>query len=147
MLASAHPHLTVDAARHAGDLLAAGRARAALALVNRALRGGERADLRLLRARALLAFRAEAEAERDLVRCLRLEPSSLVAHQLLCELALRRGDLAAAELFLKDSLRLSPDDERTTELAYVVLGWRRARAAARRARRAAAPRRAAALAA
>lgn len=127
------------AARRAGELVAAGQPRAALAIATRHLRRGETAELRLVRARALLAFRAVAAAERDLVRCVALDPTSVVAHQLLCELALRRGDLAGAELFLKDVRRLAPRDARTAELTRVVVGWRRARAAALAARPAAAP--------
>jgi hypothetical protein len=117
------------AARRAAALLDAGQARAALALASRALRVGERADLRLLRARALLSFRAEREARRDIGRCLRLDQNNAAAFHLLCELALRKRDLVAAEVFLRDARRLAPTHPRTRELSVVVEGWRDARVA------------------
>lgn len=134
MVAPSKNRPALDAARHARDLLDAHQPRAALAIASRALRGGEDATLRLMRARALLAFRADDEAERDLARCLKLDVRCAGAYQLLCELALRRGELAAAELFLRDALRLAPTELRNIELARVVQGWKQARAAASRAR-------------
>jgi hypothetical protein len=117
----------ISVARRAAELIDKGDPRAALALASRALRDGDHATLRLVRARALLAFRADEAAGRDLTRCLELAPRTVTALQLLCELALRRGDLAVAEIFLRDALALAPEDKRNAELGVVIRGWRRGR--------------------
>jgi Flp pilus assembly protein TadD len=110
----------------AGEQLLAGRHhRAVLALATRALREhGDRPALRVLRARALLALHQVDDAERDLALALRLRPESATIHRLLCEIALRRGDLLWAEALLERALDLDPAHPRGRELAEVTMGWR-----------------------
>ncbi|HKE19235.1 MAG TPA: tetratricopeptide repeat protein [Kofleriaceae bacterium] len=107
------------------QLLAGGQHRAVLALAIRALREhGDLPALRVLRARALLALHLVGDAERDLALALRVRPESATIHRLLCEIALRRGDLARAEAFLERALDLDPAHPRGHELAQVTQGWR-----------------------
>lgn len=109
----------------ADQLLAHGHHRAVLALCTRALADhGDRARLRVQRARALMALGCDDDAECDLALALRLAPRWAHPHRLLCEIALRRRDLDAAEIFLDRALRLDPTHPRTHELAHVILGWR-----------------------
>lgn len=111
--------------RIAEQLLADGKHEAAVAHSTAALRaGGDRPELRVSRACGLLAMRRLDEAERDLALALRLRPESATIHRLLCEAALCRGDLAAAEMFLDRALDLDPWHPRARELAQVTLGWR-----------------------
>jgi tetratricopeptide (TPR) repeat protein len=114
----------------ADQLLAHGNHRAALALCTQALADhGDRARLRLQRARALMALGCDDNAECDLALALRLAPRWAHPHRLLCEIALRRRDLDSAEVFLDRALRLDPTHPRTHELAHVILGWRAVRPA------------------
>ncbi len=114
-----------EAIRIAEQLLANGEHRALVAHCTRALReGGDRPELRVCRARGLMALRCLDLAERDLALALRLRPESATVHRLLCEAALCRGDLAAAETLLDRALDLDPSHPRARELALVVLGWR-----------------------
>src|SRR5690606_4994663 len=84
------------------DRLFSGRHyRAVLALATRSIKDdGESAELRLRRARALLALHRDAEAGADLARAQLLDPRDPTAPLLLCEVALRQKDLAAAERHL-----------------------------------------------
>jgi Flp pilus assembly protein TadD len=70
-------------------------------------------DLRLLRARALLALRRDEEAHFEL-RCLLRWHHNETAEVfgLLGELAIRRGKLDAAVTFLKQAQRLAPGDRK-----------------------------------
>lgn len=67
-------------------------------------------DLRILRARALMALRRDEEAKRELSRALRWHPESGEAYRLLGELAIRRGKLKAASTFLRQAVRFSDDE-------------------------------------
>lgn len=67
--------------------------------------------LRLLRARALLALRRDAETQAELGSVLRLEPRCAAAYRLLGELSARSDELSSARVFLREALRLAPDDE------------------------------------
>jgi tetratricopeptide (TPR) repeat protein len=78
--------------------------------------------VRLLRARALAALRRDEEAQRELRECLRRDPACAAAYRLLGELSLRRDDLSSAEIFLKEAVRLAPDDQESTELLDIVKG-------------------------
>jgi Tfp pilus assembly protein PilF len=137
-----HPRQIVLEIRSTADQLLARREyRAVVAVCGRALHDhGDHARVRIARARALMALRRPVEAERDLALAIRLDPGSATAHRLLCEIALCRGDLGAAEVFLDRALRLDPSHPRARELGEVAIGWR-ARRDARAQRRG--PRRAA----
>ena len=67
-------------------------------------------DLRILRARALMALRRDEEAKRELSRALRWHPASGEAYRLLGELAIRRGKLKAASTFLRQAVRYSDEN-------------------------------------
>lgn len=67
-------------------------------------------DLRILRARALMALRRDEEAKRELSRALRWHPASGEAYRLLGELAIRRGKLKAASTFLRQAVRFSDEN-------------------------------------
>ncbi len=117
--------MLAETIRIAERLLGDGEHKAVVAHCTAALRErGERPELRVFRARGLLAMRRLDEAERDLALALRLRPESATIHRLLCEAALCRGDLAAAEIFLDRALDLDPSHPRARELAQVALGWR-----------------------
>jgi tetratricopeptide (TPR) repeat protein len=109
----------------ASRMLEGGHHLGVLVLCTSALRDfGDGPQLRVLRARALMALRRLDEAERDLALGLRLRPQSATIHRLLCEVALSRGDLPRAELLLERALDLDPTHPRGRELAEVCLGWR-----------------------
>ncbi len=86
--------------------------------------------LRLLRARALMALRRDAEAQTEISECLRLEPGLAPAYRLLGELAARRDENESAKIFLKEALRLDPDDAEAREWLDVVEAMVRSTAAA-----------------
>lgn len=69
-------------------------------------------DLRLLRARALLALRRDEEAHFELRCLLRWHSETAEVFGLLGELAIRRGKLDAAVTFLKQAQRLAPGDRK-----------------------------------
>lgn len=77
-------------------------------------------DLRILRARALLALRRDEEAQRELRCILRWNSETAEVFSLLSELAIRRGKLDAAVTFLKQALRLAPDDRKVAALLDLV---------------------------
>lgn len=75
-------------------------------------------ELRLLRARALLALRRDEEAHFEL-RCLlrwHSETETAEVFGLLGELAIRRGKLDAAVTFLKQAQRLAPGDRKVAAM-------------------------------
>jgi tetratricopeptide (TPR) repeat protein len=86
--------------------------------------------LRLLRARALMALRRDAEAQTEISECLRLEPRFGAAYRVLGELAARRDESASAKIFLREALRLDPDDEEARAWLGVVEAMVRSTAAA-----------------
>ena len=80
----------------------------------------ENLDVRILRARALMALRRDEEATREVSRALRWHPDSSEAYRLLGELAIRRGKLTAAATFLAHAVRLAPDDATSLGLLDLV---------------------------
>lgn len=90
----------------------------------------EDVHLRLLRARALMALRRDAEAQTEISECLRLEPRFGAAYRLLGELAARRDEIASAKIFLREALRLDPGDAEAREWLEVVHAMVRSTAAA-----------------
>ena len=77
-------------------------------------------DLRIVRVRALLALRRDEEARGELSRILRWHSLTAEVFRLLGELAIRRSKLGAAETFLKQALRLAPDDRGVQALLTLV---------------------------
>jgi tetratricopeptide (TPR) repeat protein len=86
--------------------------------------------LRLLRARALMALRRDAEAQTEISECLRIEPRFGAAYRVLGELAARRDEIESAKIFLREALRLDPDDAEAREWLEVVHAMVRSTAAA-----------------
>jgi len=86
--------------------------------------------LRLLRAKALMALRRDAEAQTEISECLRVEPGFAAAYRLLGELAARRDETESAKIFLREALRLDPDDAEAREWLEVVHAMVRSTAAA-----------------
>ncbi len=86
--------------------------------------------LRLLRARALMALRRDAEAQTEIRECLQLEPQAGAAYRLLGELAARRDEIESAKIFLHEALRLDPDDSEARECLGVVAAMVRSTEAA-----------------
>lgn len=80
----------------------------------------ENVHIRLLRARALTALRRDEEAQRELRRCLRLDPRCSPCYRLLGELSLRRDELDSAEIFLKEAVRLDPLDPDAKDLLQIA---------------------------
>jgi tetratricopeptide (TPR) repeat protein len=76
--------------------------------------------LRLLKARALLALRLDAQAQQELSDCLHRDPKSPDAYRLLSELALRRNELKSAEIFAREALRLDPGNQDISELLGII---------------------------
>jgi hypothetical protein len=77
-------------------------------------------DLRIIRARALMALRRDDEAKRELGRVLRWHSPSAEAYRLLGELAIRSGKLEAAETFLRHAVRLAPAEPSLAALLDLV---------------------------
>jgi tetratricopeptide (TPR) repeat protein len=77
-------------------------------------------DLRILRARALMAMRRDEEAKRELSRALRWHPASGEAYRLLGELAIRRGKLKAASTFLRQAVRFSEENASARDLLDLI---------------------------
>jgi len=87
-------------------------------------------DLRILLARALMALRRDAEAQAEVSQCLRLRPRCPEAYQLLGELAFRRDELRAAEIFLREALRLNAEDAHSKVLLDIIQAMTKPAAAA-----------------
>lgn len=79
-------------------------------------------EMRLLRARALLALRRDDEAQIDLRECLRRQTRCAIAYRLLGELCFRRDELDSAAVFLREAVRLHPGDQHSRDLLCVVNG-------------------------
>lgn len=90
----------------------------------------ENLNLRLLRARALMALRRDAEAQVEIRECLRIEPRCGAAYRSLGELAARRDEIESAKIFLREALRLDPGDSEAREWLDVVQAMVRSTAAA-----------------
>ncbi len=76
--------------------------------------------MRLIRARALLSLRRDADAQADLQDCLQRKTRCAPAYRLLGELCFRRDDFSSAKVFLGEAARLEPSDESTGDLLAVV---------------------------
>ncbi len=88
--------------------------------------------LRLLRARALLALRNDGEAQSDLAECIHRNPACAMAYRYLGELGVRRDEPDSAAVFLREALRLDPDDIHAQEWLRIAENMQgRARAALR----------------
>jgi tetratricopeptide (TPR) repeat protein len=74
----------------------------------------------LWRARAHLALRRDLDAQADLRDLIRLDPGCATAFRLLGELAARRDEHASAAIFLREALRLAPDDLEAAEWLAIV---------------------------
>ena len=86
-------------------------------------------EMRLLRARALLALRRDDEAQADLRECLRRRSRCALAYRLLGELCFRRDEYESAIVFLKEALRLEPDDDHSRDLLVIANGFLQSTAA------------------
>ncbi|MBE7449865.1 MAG: hypothetical protein HS111_13475 [Kofleriaceae bacterium] len=73
---------------------------------------------------------ARPEAQTEISECLRLEPRLGAAYRLLGELAARRDEVESAKIFLREALRLDPDDAEAREWLGVVQAMVRSTAAA-----------------
>jgi hypothetical protein len=87
-------------------------------------------DLRILLSRALMALRRDTEAQAEVSQCLRLRPRCPEAYQLLGELAFRRDELRAAEIFLREALRLNAEDAHSKVLLDIIQAMTKPAAAA-----------------
>jgi tetratricopeptide (TPR) repeat protein len=87
-------------------------------------------ELRLLLAKALMALRRDAEAQVEVAHCLRQGPKCPDAYQILGELAFRRDELNAAEIFFREALRLNPEDVHSRVLLDIIQSIRTRPAAA-----------------
>lgn len=77
-------------------------------------------ELRLLLSRALMALRRDAEAQLEVAAVLRHQPKAPDAYQLLGELAFRRDELRAAEIFLREAIRLRAEDAHSKTLLEII---------------------------
>lgn len=77
-------------------------------------------ELRILRARALMALRSDEEAKRELSRAIRLDRRSGEAHRLLGELAIRCGKMDAAATLLRQAVRCAPNDTMAASLLELL---------------------------
>lgn len=78
-------------------------------------------ELRLLLGRSLMALRRDAEAQSEVAQVLKLRPRCPEAYQLLGELAFRRDELNAAEIFFREALRIQGKHAHTQVLLDVVM--------------------------
>ena len=76
--------------------------------------------VRILLARALMALRRDGEAQSEVSAALRHDPTCAEAYQLLGELAFRRDELRAAEIFLREALRLDAEDPHSRVLLDII---------------------------
>lgn len=108
----------IDAAR---ELLAARHFASVVAVTTGALdEAPDCTELRLIRARALLALRRDGQAQVDLRECVRREARCAPAYRLLGELCFRRNQFESAAIFLRAALRLRPDDLEAVDLLSIV---------------------------
>lgn len=78
--------------------------------------------MRLLRAEALVALRRDDEAQSDLRECLRRQVRCARAYHLLGALCFRRDELDSAAVFLREAIRLDPDDGDARDLLSLISG-------------------------
>ena len=86
--------------------------------------------IHLLAARSLLALRRDTEAQVEIRACLRLDPQCAAAYRLLGELSARADELSSATIFLREAIRLGPDDLEAHEWLALVENLARPTAAA-----------------
>lgn len=103
-------------ARHYPGVVAA----CADALVDLAPGDTSRGPIHLLAARSLLALRRDAQAQAEIRECLRIDPQCAAAYRLLGELAARADELPSAKIFLREAIRLAPDDLEAHEWLALV---------------------------
>jgi hypothetical protein len=84
---------------------------------------------RLLLAESLMSMRRDAEAQSEVAAALKVSPASPDAFRLLGALAFRRDELRAAEVFLRQALRVAPHDH-SSELLLEQVKQRKPPAAA-----------------
>ncbi len=72
--------------------------------------------LRLLLAESLMSMRRDAEAQTEVAAALKISPACPDAFRLLGALAYRRDELRAAEVFLREALRVAPHDQSSQQL-------------------------------
>jgi len=77
-------------------------------------------ELRLLLAESLMSLQRDVEAQEEVAAALRENPRCPQAFRLLGELAFRRDELRAAEIFLREALRVAPDDRCSSDLLEMV---------------------------
>ena len=87
-------------------------------------------ELRVLRAMALLRLRRDVEAQIDLRTAILIDPKRGLPYRLLGELAARRDEHESARIFLREALRLDPDDREAADWLAVVDAMVRPTAAA-----------------
>lgn len=80
------------------------------------------APLLLIRARAHIALRRDLDAQADLRELIRLDSRCAIAYRLLGVLAARRDENESAAIFLREALRLQPDDREAADWLLVVEG-------------------------
>jgi hypothetical protein len=76
--------------------------------------------LRLLLAESLMSMRRDAEAQAEVAAALKVSPACPDAFRLLGALAFRRDELRAAEVFLREALRVAPHDHSSSQLLEKV---------------------------
>jgi tetratricopeptide (TPR) repeat protein len=74
----------------------------------------------LIRARARIALRRDLDAQADLRDVIRIDPACSIAYRLLGELAARRDENPSASAFLREALRLDPDDREAHDWLTIV---------------------------
>jgi len=117
----------IEAAR---ELLAARNYSSVVAVATHALEDDDSdTEMRLLRARAFAALRRDDEAQADLRECLRRRTRCALAYRLLGEICFRRDEYDSAEVFLKEAIRLAPDDAHSRDLLTVANGFLQSTAA------------------
>lgn len=87
-------------------------------------------DLRLLLARALMALRRDGEAQLEVAAVLKQRSRCPEAYALLGELAFRRDELKAAEIFLREAVRQNPADAHSQVLIDIIGAMNKPAAAA-----------------
>jgi len=81
--------------------------------------------LRILRAKALLALRNDLEAQDELAECVRRDANCVAAFRLLGELGIRRDQPETAAVFLREALRLDPQDAEAEEWLRLAMNMTR----------------------
>ncbi|MBT8494553.1 MAG: tetratricopeptide repeat protein [Deltaproteobacteria bacterium] len=110
----------------ANELFRSGQYMAAAAICTDALRKRKSTDWLLLRARVFIAMGESANAERDLRRCLELNPGSPDVRAMLADLARDRDAIRSGEHYTRTARRL---DTETGHVKRLIKGLTRPTAA------------------